>query len=94
MADKKFGKKRVCENCEVKFYDFNKESPITCPQCKSQIVFEENLSYSQPSPAIQQKTKPELKDDLVEIENNDDTDSEEDIISLDDAELEEEETKN
>ncbi|MBL6758870.1 MAG: FYDLN acid domain-containing protein [Pelagibacteraceae bacterium] len=94
MADKKFGKKRVCENCEVKFYDFNKESPITCPQCKSQIVLEENLSYSQPSPVTQQKPKPELKDDLAEIESNDDTDSEEDIISLDDAELEEEETKN
>ena len=25
MADKKFGQKRVCSNCELKFYDLNKK---------------------------------------------------------------------
>ena len=91
MADKKFGTKRVCENCEVKFYDLNKVSPLTCPQCKTEIIVEENSLNTQPLQPIQQKTKQNIKDEFSEIENEDTTsDEEEDIISLDDAEIEEE----
>jgi hypothetical protein len=52
MADKKFGKKRVCGNCEIKFYDLNKESPLTCPQCKSEVLIEDNFSNVQVSQAV------------------------------------------
>ena len=91
MADKKFGTKRVCENCEIKFYDLNKVSPLTCPQCKTEIIVEDNLLNTQPLQPIQQKTKQNTKDEFSEIENEDATsDEEEDIISLDDAEIEEE----
>ena len=91
MADKKFGTKRVCENCEVKFYDLNKPSPLTCPQCKKEIIVEHNSLNIQPLQPIQQKTKQNTKDEFSEIENEDTTsDEEEDIISLDDAEIEEE----
>ena len=94
MADKKFGTKRVCENCEVKFYDLNKVSPLTCPQCKTEIIAEDNSLNTQPLQPIQQKTKQNTKDEFTEIENEDvAADEEEDIISLDDAEIEEEETK-
>ena len=94
MADKKFGTKRVCENCEVKFYDLNKVSPLTCPQCKTEIIVEDNSLNTQPLQPIQQKTKQNTKDEFTEIENEDvAADEEEDIISLDDAEIEEEETK-
>ncbi len=91
MPDKKFGTKRVCENCEVKFYDLNKVSPLICPQCKTEIIVEHNSLNSQPFQPIQQKTKQNTKDEFSEIENEDTTsDEEEDIISLDDAEIEEE----
>ena len=91
MADKKFGTKRVCENCEVKFYDLNKVSPLTCPQCKTEIIVEHNSLNIQPLQPIQQKTKQNTKDEFTEIENEDvAADEEEDIISLDDAEIEEE----
>jgi len=91
MADKKFGTKRVCENCEVKFYDLNKVSPLTCPQCKTEIIVEHNSLNIQPLQPIQQKTKQNTKDEFSEIENEDTTsEEEEDIISLDDAEIEEE----
>ena len=94
MADKKFGTKRFCENCEVKFYDLNKTSPLTCPQCKTEIITEDNSLNTQPLQPMQQKTKQNTKDEFSEIENEDATsDAEEDIISLDEAEIEEEETK-
>jgi len=96
MADKKFGQKRVCSNCEVKFYDLNKKSPLSCPHCNSEIIVEDELSYLQNIPNIQQSNKPNVKDEFADIENSDDTseDEDEEVISLDDAAIEEEETKN
>ena len=32
MVDPKFGTKRVCEACDGKFYDLNK-NPVVCPLC-------------------------------------------------------------
>lgn len=31
------GQKRVCSNCNTKFFDFNKEK-IICPNCKTEII--------------------------------------------------------
>ena len=96
MADKKFGQKRVCSNCEVKFYDLNKKSPLSCPHCNSEIVIEDELSFGQSPQIIQQQNKSNIKDDFADIENTDNTseDQDEDVISLDDAAIEEEESKN
>ena len=98
MADKKFGQKRVCTNCEVKFYDLNKKSPLSCPHCNSEIVIEDELSFGQ-SPQINQqqnKANVNVKDEFADIENTDSSSEDEDgdVISLDDAAIEEEETKN
>ena len=94
MADKKFGQKRVCSNphCEIKFYDLNKKSPLSCPQCKTEIVVEEDAIFTQINPVVQQPPKSEAKDEFADIENADNTsdDNEADVISLDDAALEEE----
>ena len=90
MADKKFGQKRVCSNCELKFYDLNKSSPLTCPQCKSEVVIEEELSFMNSNQAIQQEKKIEIKDEFSDLENADDQSDEDDVISLDDAADEEE----
>ena len=32
MADPEWGKKRKCQNCNIKYYDLQKE-PATCPKC-------------------------------------------------------------
>jgi len=93
MADKKFGKKRVCKICQVKFYDLNKKSPLSCPQCNSEIVIEEELSFGQSSQINQQQNRSNVKDEFADIENTDSSTDDEDVISLDDAAIEEEETK-
>ena len=95
MADKKFGQKRVCTNCEVKFYDLNKKSPLSCPHCNSEIVIEDELSFGQSSQIIQQQNKSNVKDEFADIESTDSSSEDEDgdVISLDDAAIEEEEAK-
>jgi hypothetical protein len=94
MADKKFGTKRFCSNCETKFYDLNKKSPLTCPHCKSEMTIEEDFVYAQPV-QVTQPSKPEVKDEFEGIENTDNNndDNDDGVISLDDASLEEEEQK-
>ena len=96
MADKKFGQKRVCANCEVKFYDLNKKSPLSCPHCNSEIVIEDELSFGQTPQINQQQNKSNVKDEFADIENTDSSSEDEDgdVISLDDAAIEEEEAKN
>ena len=95
MADKKFGKKRFCINCEVKFYDLNKKSPLSCPHCNSEIVIEDELTFGQSPQINHQQNKSNVKDEFAEIENTDSStgDEDADVISLDDAAIEEEETK-
>ena len=95
MADKKFGQKRVCTNCEVKFYDLNKKSPLSCPHCNSEIVIEDELSFVQSSQLNQQQNKSNVKDEFSDIENTDSSTEDEDgdVISLEDAAIEEEESK-
>lgn len=45
MAKTDLGKKRICGNCGVRFYDFNRK-PIVCPKCET--VFRETAA---PAPA-------------------------------------------
>ena len=96
MADKKFGQKRVCTNCEVKFYDLNKKSPLSCPHCNSEIVIEDELSFGQSPQINQQQNKSNVKDEFADIENTDSSSEDEDgdVISLDDAAIEEKKAKN
>jgi len=94
MADKKFGLKRVCSNCELKFYDLNKKSPLICPQCKTEIVIEDELSFVNNNQMGQVEKKTEVKDEFSDLENADEQSDEDDVISLDDAAVEEENQKN
>ncbi len=92
MADKKFGQKRVCPQCEKKFYDFNKKSPFKCPCCEYEITVEnEDIFLPQNNPVVQQPQKSEAKDEFADIDNADDAaDDDDGVISLDDAASEEE----
>jgi len=96
MADKKFGQKRVCTNCEVKFYDLNKKSPLTCPHCNSEIIIEDDLINIHSSSMNQSQDKSVIKDEFSDLENTESASEEnEDVISLDEADIEEQsEAKN
>lgn len=94
MADKKFGLKRICSNCELKFYDLNKKSPLICPQCKTEIVIEDELSFINNNQMGQVEKNTEVKDEFLDLENADEQSDEDDVISLDDAAVEEENQKN
>jgi uncharacterized protein (TIGR02300 family) len=90
MANKKFGNKRICSNCDTKFYDLNKDSPLTCPHCKTEIIVDEDLVTLKNSDVFENK-KPETRDEFADIDNNEnDNDNGEDVISLEDAVIEEE----
>ena len=89
MADKKFGQKRVCSNCEKKFYDLNKKSPLTCP-CAKKIVIDDEFLYGQSPQFVQQQNKSNVKDEFADIENTDNSERTDDVISLEDAAIEEE----
>jgi len=87
MADKNWGFKIYCE-CGVKYYSLNKKDKISCPVCSAEYVPDDlNSRVSMVSPV---KVEPKKK--LDDIENIDDSaqDDSDDIISLDDQkELEE-----
>ena len=89
MADKKFGKKRVCPHCEKKFYDLNKKSPITCPCGEKQIAFEDEIYLIQNNQIMQVEKKPEIKDEFTDLESAEEQNDEDDVISLDEAAIEE-----
>lgn len=86
MAEKKFGLKRICENCSTKFYDLNKKPPLICPHCEKEVII--NDDYAIQSAIINQKDeKVDSKDEFADIDNGDNSDDE--VISLDEAALEE-----
>ena len=86
MAEKKFGQKRICENCSTKFYDLNKKSPLICPHCEKEVII--NDDYTMQSVIINEKDeKIEAKDEFADIDNGDNSDDE--VISLDEAAIEE-----
>ncbi len=79
MAGFDRGTKRQCQSCEIKFYDLNKD-PIVCPSCGEVFVTE-----VAPVAKTTENKKPEVKEEVAEsnIEDNPD------VISLDEAEDEE-----
>lgn len=92
MADKKFGLKRICPYCEKKFYDLNKKSPFTCPCGEKEVAIEEDTFFSDNTAIIQQQSRNDTKDEFADIDNaeNSENGSDDEVISLDDAALEEE----
>ena len=93
MADKKFGQKRVCPHCEKKFYDLNKKSPFKCPCGEKEILLEDEMQLMNNTQPIQTQNKVEQKDEFADIENADNSaDENDDVISLDEASLEEEQS--
>lgn len=96
LSKKEKGKKRVCENCQSRFYDLEK-NPIICPTCgeKYQIdnlnfgnsFYNESVSNKNQGSKSQHSKEKEVE----EISNEEMSDnSDDDIISIEDINEEEE----
>ena len=67
MAKLEWGKKRICPDCGLKYYDFNK-SPITCPTCK--VEFDPDLYLkSRKGKSLSSKLGAENKVDTSDVED-------------------------
>lgn len=92
MAEKKFGNKRICQNCSTKFYDMLKPYPLVCPHCNDNVETDVLNNYLNSAVLSPQPKKNQSKVQLDEIENenileNDSVENDE-IISLEEAENE------
>ena len=65
MAKPKWGTKRICQSCAVKFYDFGR-SPIVCPQCDAKFDPESLLKSRRTRPSATPKPPPERNPDEPE----------------------------
>ncbi len=61
MAKPEWGTKRICQSCEVKFYDFGR-SPIVCPQCSAKFDPESLLKSRRNRPSAAPKPPLEKTD--------------------------------
>ncbi len=100
MSDSKSkkGKKRICINCNTKFYDLNKKLPIDCPHCSNKILEEESFNadnFLNHKNDVIHKMKNQnldtesLNDKTSNLEDENDGE-ESDIISLEDLDNEDE----
>ena len=68
------GQKRVCSNCNTKFFDFNKEK-IICPNCKTEIIMQKKVPVN--SLDFKMKEEVEIEDDNLELSKEVEFDDEE-----------------
>ncbi len=78
MAKLERGTKRRCQECEVKFYDLNRD-PIICPACGAQFIIPSQADQPENSDAEKEATI--IDEVAVEVNINDP-----EIISLDELE--------
>jgi len=80
MAGFEKGTKRQCQECEVKFYDLNRD-PIICPACGKEFVIE---TTAEPK----EKEEPKVEEKIVAKPVVETNTGEADTISLDEADEE------
>ena len=85
MAKPEWGKKRICQSCGTKYYDFNKSS-IICPACGA--IFDTDLFLkTRKGKSVSSKNSTGNNNDLTEdISNIDDIelDTDAEVVSDDD----------
>ena len=87
MAKAELGNKQLCNSCNTKFYDLQKEVPI-CPKCGEEIII--RIKPRLGRPPLNKKPSPEtpkIKEVIKApvLEDEDELDNEiEDLISLED----------
>lgn len=81
-ADKK-GLKRVCADCGIRFYDFNKR-PIICPNCETEFTGIEKAKPRRGRATVEQDDIKNNKAPKSPVKDDDDEIESDDVISLDD----------
>ena len=87
MAKAELGNKHLCNSCNTKFYDLQKEVPI-CPKCGEEIII--RIKPRLGRPPLNKKPNPETPKIIEvikapELEDEGDLDNEiEDLVSLED----------
>jgi uncharacterized protein (TIGR02300 family) len=72
MIKPEWGTKRTCPKCATRFYDLEKDDPVTCINCGTQWEPEPILKSKQPLPFEQ--AKPENKEADSDLAGGDDED--------------------
>ncbi|MDA9591808.1 FYDLN acid domain-containing protein [Pelagibacteraceae bacterium] len=99
MPKLEWGKKIVCPECSSKFYDLNKKYPVECPGCGVFIALNEMLQYGSDAKKVHEDDLGEeeignlvgddatesLSEDDILVDGSNDDISEEETISLNDA---------
>lgn len=85
------GLKRICPSCGTRYYDFNKR-PVICPSCETQFTGEVKVKSRRGRPVAADDDEAVLGDEGIETKevaaNDDDVElpENEDTVSLDDVE--------
>jgi uncharacterized protein (TIGR02300 family) len=87
MVKPEWGTKRTCPKCATRFYDLQKDEPVTCIECGATWEPEPILKSKQPLPFEAAKTDKEKKekddsdlgDDDLDIEEDDDSSADDDV---------------
>ena len=88
------GLKRICTECNARFYDFNK-SPIICPSCGAEytgvvkVKSRRSRTANDTKAAVSPEADDTTKDNQVEAGADDNEDEDDESISLDDLSAEE-----
>ncbi|WP_324827155.1 TIGR02300 family protein [Qipengyuania zhejiangensis] len=90
MVKPEWGTKRTCAKCGTRFYDLNKEDPVTCIECGEEWTPEPVLKSKQPIPFEEEKKKKDEEadsdlggdDDLEDLAVDDDEDSPDNEVDL------------
>ena len=80
MVKPEWGTKRTCPKCGLRFYDLEKDDPVTCIECGNEWYPEPVLKSKQPIPFEEAKKKDEKEsdsdladDELEDIDEDDDS---------------------
>jgi uncharacterized protein (TIGR02300 family) len=69
VAKIEWGTKRICQNCETRFYDL-KRTPITCPKCGTVYESQTTTRSRRGKQAVVEEPAKVVKDELeMEIED-------------------------
>ncbi|RKF19431.1 TIGR02300 family protein [Altericroceibacterium spongiae] len=79
MVKPEWGTKRTCPKCGERFYDLNKDDPVTCIECGNEWHPEPVLKSKQPIPFEEEKKENKeadsdlADDDLEDIDDDGDS---------------------
>jgi hypothetical protein len=88
VAKPEWGTKRTCPKCGTRFYDLEKDDPVTCIDCGNQWAPEPILKAKQPVIVEDKPVKEADEDeDDVDLDDEDDIDIDDDDDVLGDVSL-------